>query len=118
MLIKPPPHDLPAKIVAFITGLSLLGGLSHFFDRATKGKLNAHWIIELAADILYSLSAGFTVWYAAEGANLCPYTAAALAIVGGHLGAKLMVVAQSAIIRRTTILLTGTSNNTDDKEKP
>lgn len=95
------PQDLPAKIVAFIIALSILGGLAHYTDRVRRGKLRAHWSLELLGDTLYSMASGFTLWYLAIGAGSSEYLAAGSAIVGGHLGARFMFMAQEALVERT-----------------
>jgi hypothetical protein len=95
-----PPDQLPPRLVAFITGLSLLGGLSHFLGQLRAGRHRSHWAIELAADLSYALAAGFLVWYAATAHQVNPYLIAALSITAGHLGAKLIWIIQALLLER------------------
>lgn len=94
MDLSTPPHELPTRLLAFILTLSMLGGLANYITRLRTGPLRTHWLLELVADLVYSLSAGLVVWYVATASQMCDYYAAALAIVAGHLGAKLFVQVQ------------------------
>jgi hypothetical protein len=105
------PQDLPLRVIALVTGLSILGGLANFIGRLRQGTLRVHWFIELSGDVLYSLSAGFTVWYLAISTGMCEYSSAAMAIVAGHLGARLMFALQNAAIDRALGWLDGKKGN-------
>jgi hypothetical protein len=111
-----PPDQLPPRIVAFIAGLSLLGGLSHFLGQLRAGRHRSHWAIELAADLAYALAAGFLVWYAATAHQVNPYLTAALSITAGHLGAKLIYVIQTGILERAEQALATATRNDKAKE--
>jgi uncharacterized membrane protein len=91
----------------------MLGGLAHFLDRVRKGELRAHWGLELACDSLYSLAAGLLVWYIAIATIGCQFMSAALAIVGGHLGARFIFMVQRVVVDRILDKLAA-----DDTDKP
>jgi hypothetical protein len=107
------PDEVPLKVILLIMGLAMLGGLAHFLDRVRKGDLRAHWGLELACDSLYSLAAGLLVWYIAIAADACQFTAAAMAIIGGHLGARFMFMVQRVVVDKLLDKLAA-----DDTDKP
>lgn len=96
----PDPHDLPAKVLGLVVGLSLIGGLAAYLERLRRHAFDDHWLLELATDVLYSVAAGFSAWYLVIGLIQQPYIAAAVAIAAGHLGARWMTLLQRAITRR------------------
>jgi hypothetical protein len=104
------PQELPLRTILLIIGLSMLGGLASFFERVRRQDLHAHWLLELVADILYSLAAGFSAWYLAIALGGCPYTAAAAAILAGHLGARWLILLQRALLRRFGLGPNGNGN--------
>jgi uncharacterized membrane protein len=107
------PDEVPLRVLLMVIALAMLGGLAHFLDRVRKGELRAHWGLELACDSLYSLAAGLLVWYIAVASIGCQFTAAALAIVGGHLGARFMFMVQRVVVDRILDKLAA-----DDTDKP
>jgi len=111
------PQDLPPKVIAFVIGLSMLGGMAHYMDRLRRGQLKAHWSIELAGDILYSLATGFTVWYFASASGTSEYISAGMAIVGGHLGARFMFMVQEALVEKAMRSIRG-EKHTDQNPEP
>jgi len=112
------PDEVPLKVILLVAGLAMLGGLAHFLDRIRKGDLRAHWALELACDTLYSLAAGLLVWYITIATVGCQFTAAAAAIVGGHLGARFMFMVQRVLVDRILDRLAADNGNKPNGDQP
>lgn len=110
----PNPENMPFREVAWVMGLALLGGLASFANRVRNNTLEHHWFTEVIADSLYSLAAGFSVYFLSASWGLSAYDAAAMSILAGHFATRWLQLTQRALIKRITGLLPLPSNNEKD----
>lgn len=96
----PDPQNMPFREVAWVMGLALLGGLASFANRVRNGTLEHSWFTEIIADSLYSLAAGFSIYFLSASWGLSAYDAAAMAILAGHFATRWLQLTQRALIKR------------------
>jgi len=94
------PLSYPLRVYGFMLAVAILGGFVSWYAKVRRNEIPAGSVFHLIGEVTTSAFAGMLTFFACEYANLPQILTAALVGVSGHMGAKLISLAEEAAKRR------------------
>lgn len=85
---------------AWVFGLAMLGGAASFVRRVRSGQAKYSNIIELIGELVVSAFAGLVTFFLCRSAGFDEMLTAALIAISGHMGTRLIFLAEEMLIKR------------------
>lgn len=100
MPIGKDPLSYPLRVYGFMLAVAILGGFVSWYAKVRRNEIPAGSVFHLIGEVTTSAFAGMLTFFACEYADLPQILTAALVGVSGHMGAKLISLAEEAAKRR------------------
>lgn len=94
------PLSYPLRTYGFMLAVAILGGVVSWYAKVRRNEIPASSMFHLIGEVTTSAFAGMLTFFACEYANFPQILTAALVGVSGHMGAKLISMAEDAAKRR------------------
>lgn len=94
------PLSYPLKTYGFMLAMAIFGGFVSWYAKVRNNEIPAGSIFHLIGEITTSAFAGMLTFFACEYVALPQLLTAALVGVSGHMGAKIITLAEDAAKRR------------------
>ena len=85
---------------AWVFGLAMLGGAASFVRRVRSGQAKYSNIVELVGELVISAFAGFVTFFLCRSAGFDEMLTAAFIAISGHMGTRLIFLAEEQLIKR------------------
>ena len=85
---------------AWVFGLAMLGGAASFVRRVRSGQAKYSNLIELIGELVVSAFAGLVTFFLCQSSKLDPMLTAAFIAISGHMGTRLIFLAEEQLIKR------------------
>lgn len=94
------PLSYPLRTYGFMLAFAILGGVVSWYAKVRRNEIPASSMFHLIGEVTTSAFAGMLTFFACEYVNFPQILTAALVGVSGHMGAKLISMAEDAAKRR------------------
>jgi hypothetical protein len=94
------PMGYPLKTYGFMLGVAVIGGLVSFYGKVRRKEVEALSVMHLIGEIATSAFAGLLTFWVCEYLGIQQILTAPIVGVSGHLGAKAINWAESALKQR------------------
>lgn len=84
----------------WVLGLSMLGGAASFVRRVRSGEAKYSNLIELIGELVVSAFAGLVTFFLCQSSKLDPMLTAAFIAISGHMGTRLIFLAEELLVKR------------------
>lgn len=85
---------------AWVFGLAMLGGAASFVRRVRSGQAKYSNLIELIGELVVSAFAGLVTFFLCQSSKLDPMLTAAFIAISGHMGTRLIFLAEELLVKR------------------
>lgn len=94
------PLSYPLRVYGFMLAMAILGGFVSWYAKVRRKEIPAGSLFHLIGEVTTSAFAGMLTFFACEYANFPQILTAAVVGVSGHMGAKLISMAEDMAKRR------------------
>jgi hypothetical protein len=94
------PLSYPLRVYGFMLAIAILGGFVSWYAKVRRNEIPASSMFHLIGEVTTSAFAGMLTFFACEYVNFPQILTAALVGVSGHMGAKLISMAEEVAKRR------------------
>lgn len=84
----------------WVFGLAMLGGAASFVRRVRSGQAKYSNIVELVGELVISAFAGLVTFFLCQSSKLDPMLTAAFIATSGHMGTRLIFLAEELLVKR------------------
>lgn len=105
------PLSYPLRVYGFMLAVAILGGFVSWYAKVRRNEIPAGSVFHLIGEVTTSAFAGMLAFFACEYANFPQILTAAVVGVSGHMGAKIISMAENMAKRRLDQPDAATSNS-------
>ncbi len=84
----------------WMIGVSMFGGVIHFYQKVRTGKSRAFNVVELLGEMLISGFVGIVTFWLCKAYGVNEYLTAAGVAISGHMGARAIFIAEQWLEKR------------------